>query len=201
MLKRLAVGLVCALLIGLPLLAQAAERVLVRGEVMGLEGSVLTVKSRTGATVRIHLAETFAVRTVVKASLADIKVHTYIGTAAMSLPDGKLKALEVLIFPESARGTAEGHFPWDLEPGSTMTNAAVAEMVSGVSGPVLTLKYKGGEKQVVVPEGAPIVSFEPGQRDLIQPGVRVFVVALKGDDGTLKAAAIYVGHAGVDPPM
>ena len=135
MLKRMAVATVCALLLGLPLLAGAAQRVLVRGEVVRLEGHVLAVKSRSGETLQVHLADTFAVRAVIKASLADIKPNSYIGTAAMSTADGKLKALEVLIFPEAARGTAEGHFPWDLEPGRTMTTAAAAETVRTVSGP------------------------------------------------------------------
>ena len=201
MLKQLGLALVCAALVLGATLAQAAQNVRIRGTIEGVSGQVLTVKSRTGETMQLHLAEKFAVRYVVKRSLADITANTYIGTAATTLPDGRLKAIEVLIFPEAARGTAEGHFPWDLLPESTMTNATVAEHVSKADGPELTLKYKGGEKKLVVPPDAPIVTFMNGDAGMLAAGTYAVAFGTKDDDGKINIRAVYVGHDGVNPPM
>jgi hypothetical protein len=201
MLKRLGIGLVCAAFVLAAGWAQAAQNVRVRGVIEGLEGNVLSVKTRTGETVRVHLADKYSVRIVLKASLADIKVDSYIGTAAMPMPDGRLKAIEVLIFPEAARGTSEGHYGWDLMPESTMTNATVAETVTKADGHEFTLKFKGGEKKLVVPPDAPIVTFGPGDPSLLTPGTVVVVFAARGDDGTVNGRAVVVAHDGVNPPM
>jgi hypothetical protein len=107
----------------------------------------------------------------------------------------------VLIFPEAARGTGEGHYPWDLTPGSTMTNATVAEVVSEAQGRLLTLKYKDGEKEIVVPPNVPIVTLAPGDRSLLKSGTAVFVPAMKKPDGTLVAGFVAVGRDGIKPPM
>jgi hypothetical protein len=161
----------------------------------------MTVKSREGRDLEIKLAENLTVSGVVKAPLSEIKTGTFVGIAALPQSDGTLKALEVLILPEAARGSGEGHYPWDLMPDSTMTNATVAETVAGVSGPVLTLKYKDGEKKIVVPPEAPIVTFVPGDRSLLKPGTGVFLSATPQADGKLMASRITAGKDGVVPPM
>lgn len=201
MFRQWTIGLVAALIALAPIPAQAATPVRVRGDVIALDGHVLTVKSRDGSTVTVQLAEKFAVRSVVKRTLADIGVNSYVGSAAVSMSDGRLKAIEVLIFPEAARGTGEGHRPWDLLPESTMTNATVAETVSGKDGAELTLKYKDGEKKLVVPPDAPIVTFEPGDPSLLVAGAHVVVFAQKQDDGAITAATVVVGKDGLVPPM
>ncbi len=201
MLKQLGLALACAALLLGVTLAQAAENVRVRGTIESVQGSVLTLKTRSGESVQVYLPEKFPVRYVVKKSLADITANTYIGTAAVTLPDGRLKALEVLIFPEAARGTAEGHFPWDLMPASTMTNATVTETVSKVDGPELTLVYKGGEKKLLVPPDAPIVTFESGDAGMLTEGTYAVAFGSKGDDGKVMIRAVYVGRNGVNPPM
>jgi hypothetical protein len=119
----------------------------------------------------------------------------------MPQPDGSLNAVEVHIFPEAMRGTGEGHYPWDLQPQSTMTNANVEQVVSAVDGRTLTLKYKDGEKKITVPANAPIVTYVPGDKSDIKPGAKVFIVAVKQADGTLQGRAWRIGRDGVTPPM
>jgi len=138
---------------------------------------------------------------VVKASLSDIKQGSFVGITGMPRPDGSQSALEVHIFPESMRGTGEGHYPWDLRPQSTMTNANVENVVTAVDGPTLTLKYKDGEKKIFVPADAPIVSYVPGGKADLKAGAKVFVVAAKQADGTLQGRAWRVGRDGITPPM
>jgi outer membrane lipoprotein SlyB len=181
--------------------AQTAQPSRVRGTIEKIEGQHLAVKAREGGTIDIKLADNVAVTGVVKAKLADIAVGNFVGIAALPQKDGSLKAIEVLIFPEAARGSNEGHYAWDLMPESTMTNATVAERVSGVDGPVLTLKYKDGETKIVVPPEAPIVTFAAGDRTLLKPGAGVFVPAMKQPNGGFTAARILVGKDGVMPPM
>jgi hypothetical protein len=173
----------------------------VRGQIERVEGNVLHIKDRQGAAVAVRLSTTPAVSQVVKADLGDIKTGTYVGTAAVPQPNGSLRALEVLIFPEGMRGTAEGHGPWDLTPDSTMTNATVESSVSNVSGRALTLKYKGGEKTVLVPPDAPIVTLEPGTPAMLVPGAHVLVIAMRQPDGTITAGRVLVGKDGLVPPM
>jgi Domain of unknown function (DUF5666) len=173
----------------------------VRGTVEKLDGQTLVVKSREGKSETIKLADNFAVTGVVKASLADIAPGKFVGIAGMPQSDGSQKALEVLVFPDAMRGTGEGHYPWDLQPESTMTNADIADVVKGVSGPVLTLKYKDGEKKIVVPPEAPIVTFEAGDKSLLMPGVGVMVPAARQPDGSLVASRVLAGKNGVVPPM
>jgi hypothetical protein len=194
---------VTVLALFLPALASAEGRpqvVRVRGAVETLDGQALTVKSRDGKPVKVALADNYAVSIVTKADLASIKPGDYIATAALAQPDGTLKAQMVQIFPEALRGIAEGHFPWDLTPDSTMTNATVAEIVSKVDGRTLTLRYKGGEKTVMVPLSAPVVTLKPGTKDLLKPGAHVFIVATKEPDGSLKAGRVSVGENGMVPP-
>ncbi len=153
-------------------LAQQPERVRIRGTLEKVDGLVLTVKSREGATVAVNMTNNVRLTATVKASLADIKPGTYIGVTATPQADGSQKAIAIHIFRESQRGTGEGHRPWDLQPGSTMTNAAVETSVAGVDGQVLTVKYKDGEKKVIVTAQTVIVRYVDGKRDELKPGVQ-----------------------------
>ncbi len=182
-------------------MAAAQTPTRVRGTIESATEQALTIKSRDGQTVTVMLAPNFAVVAVSKASLGDIKSGTFVGAAALPQSDGTFKAQEVLVFPEAMRGTDEGHYPWDLSPGSTMTNAAVSAMVSGNDGTALTLKHKNGEVKVVVPQDAPIVTLGPGDKSLLVPGAGVFVPASKAADGALSAGRVLVGKDGLMPPM
>ncbi len=180
---------------------QQGTPVRVRAEIVKLEGQTLHLKDRKGAAVAVKLADNYAVSSLSKADIAAIKPGTYVGTAAIPQRDGTLKAIEILIFPDAMKGTAEGHGPWDLTPESTMTNATVDSAVISVEGRRLTLKYKDGEKTVIVPPEAPVVQLGPGTPDLIKPGSHVFIIARRQPDGTITAARVTVGKDGLVPPM
>ena len=164
---------------------------------------MLTVKSRDGQTTfRIRTTDNVTVRGVVKASLSDIKESSYIGVTGMPQADGSQKAVEIHIFPEPLRGTGEGFRPWDLMPNATITNATVAQMVKGAQGDEITLRYKDGEKKIIVTPDTVIVTYVPGDKSELKPGARIFIAgASKKDDGTLEAASISVGRDGLTPPM
>ena len=182
-------------------LAPAQVPIRVRGAITKVEGQTLTIASRDNSTVDIKMADNFTVIGVVKAALSDIKPGAFVGVAGLPQADGSFRAQEVLVFPESARGSGEGHYAWDLSPGSTMTNATVDVMVERVDGPMLTLKHKGGSVQMAVPPDVPIVTFAPGDRALLQPGAHVFISAQQQGDGTVTAARALVGKDGLVPPM
>jgi hypothetical protein len=201
---RIALSLTLIALLIAPALAQAPSASTpsrVRGTVEKLDGQTLTVKTREGPVVTVALAPNFAVNGVVKKDLADIKQGDYVGVASTKGADGKLHALEVLIFPEAMRGTGEGQFPWDLQPESLMTNAAVAGVAAAPTGRTLKLAYKGQESEIVVGPDAPIVTFQPADASLLKPGATVFITAQKQPDGTLTAARVTAEKDGVKPPM
>jgi hypothetical protein len=177
------------------------QPVRVRGTVEKLETSVLTVKARDGGLLNIKLADNFAVIGLVKANLADVAAGKFIGTTTLGERNGALVALEVHIFPEAMRGTAEGHYPWDLKPESLMTNANVADAVGIGKDRVLTVQYKGGEKKVLVPESAVIVTYVPVEKSELKPGAQIFTVAQRQPDGSLTALRITIGMKGLVPPM
>jgi hypothetical protein len=182
--------------------AQEGPPVRVRGTVERLDGDNYIVKSRDGAELKVKLAANATVVALVKASLADIKAGSYVGIAGMPQADGSQRALEVHIFPEPMRGTGDGHRPWDLQPSSTMTNGNVEQSVAGSDGQTLTLKYKDGEKKIVVPASTPIVSYVPGDKSELKPGAKIFIAAAaKQPDGSLQAPRVNVGRDGVTPPM
>ena len=195
--KMVVIGLVVG---GAAALAQEAP-VRVRGTIDRLEGDVFIVKARGGSELRLKLQENAIVVALIKASLADIKQGSYVGVSGMPQPDGSQKALEVHIFPESMRGVGDGHRGWDLQASSTMTNGNVEQTVASADGQVLMLKYKDGEKKIVVPSDIPIVSYVPGEKGELAPGASIFVAAaVKQPDGTLEAPRVNVGR-GVAPPM
>jgi hypothetical protein len=185
----------------LPAFAEEGIPTRIRGTVEKLDGDKLVVKSRDNQQLTIDLAEDLRVSAVAKADLSDIKEGDYIGSAAIMGTDGKLRAQEVLIFPEAARGASEGHFPWDLTPDSTMTNATVAEVAAAPEGRLLKLKFKGGENEIEVPEDAPVVTLAPGDLELLKPGAVVFIPATKTADGKLSTSRIVAEKDGVQPPM
>jgi hypothetical protein len=183
-----------------PALAQQPQTVRLRGTIEKVDGSTLTVKARDGAQVSLTLTGNAQVVSVVKASLADIKEGAFIGSGAMPQADGSQKALEVHIFAESQRGTGEGHRPWDGAPNSTMTNGTAGTAVTGVDGPTITVKYKDGEKKIVVGPDVPIVRYEVGNASELKPGAAITVTAAtKKPDGTFEAGRVNVGRDGVVP--
>jgi hypothetical protein len=173
----------------------------IRGEVMAIDGSMLTVKERSGDTLAIKLADNYVVTAVVKVGIDAIKPNAFIGSASMPQSDGSQSALEVLVFPESGRGSGEGHYAWDLKPGSMMTNATVSEVVSIDQARRMTVKYKGGEQVITIPPDTPIVTFEAGDRAMVKPGAHLLVTATRQPDGSLSATRVAVGKDGVVPPM
>lgn len=181
--------------------APANPPVRIRGTVEKFDGQNLTVKARNGETVNVKLADNFMVMGVAKASAADIGSGKFIGTTTVGEREGALVALEVHIFPEAMRGTGEGHYDWDLRPASKMTNANVANVVNMGKDRVLTVQYKGGEKKVLVPEDAAVVSFMPSDRSELKPGAPVFLNTQRQPDGTLTAPRVNVGLHGQVPPM
>jgi hypothetical protein len=179
--------------------AAQAQGVRVRGTIEKLDGNVLSVKSNEGEAMKIALAGDARVVGVVKATLADIKPGTFIGSAAMPQPDGSQKALEVHIFPEAMRGTGEGHRPYTI-PNSTMTNGTAGNAVKGVDGNAVMVSYKGGEKKIIVPAGVPIVRYEIGDRSDLKPGAAFTVLsAVKKSDGTFETNRVNVGRGGAVP--
>ena len=178
-------------------LAQQGERV--RGTIEKLDGSVLAVKTSDGQAVRIKLTDDARVVGVVKASMADIKPGSFIGSAATPQADGSQKALEVHIFPEAMRGTGEGHRPYFI-PNSTMTNGTAGNAVKAVDGDAIMVSYKGGEKKILVPAGVPIVRYEMGDRSDLKPGAAFTILsAVKKSDGSLETNRVNVGRDGAVP--
>ena len=172
-----------------------------RGSIAANDGKTVTIATREGTQVPVKLADNWGVMLVRPVSMADIKENSFVGIASMKGPDGSLNALEVLVFPEAARGTGEGHYPWDLQPESMMTNATVATVAKSPDGDVLTLKYKDGTQTIKVKPGTPIVTFAPGDKADAKVGAKVFLGATKGADGNLTAGRLLVGKDGTAPPM
>jgi hypothetical protein len=173
----------------------------VRGTIEGVDGDVLAVKSRSGEYVKLHMTSDMRVVDIVKISLADIKVGSFVGTTTVPGPDGIPTAVEVHVFPENMRGTGEGSRPYDLRPNSTMTNATVAESVVGNDGHTLLVKYKDGEKKVVVPSDTPVVTYVPGDKADLKAGAKVIAFMKKLADGSYETSRVSVGRDGLTPPM
>lgn len=181
--------------------ARAEDAVRTRGTVVSLDANKLVVHPKSGADVTIALADKFFVLAVVKSSMSEIKPGVFIGTATAPGSDSTLRSMEVVVFPDSMKGTGEGHYPWDL-PGSTMmTNATVTHAVKSVDGQMVTMAYKGGEKQVEIPADVPVVTLVPSKSADIKTGDAVFVPGQRDADGAIHASVVLFGKDGVVPPM
>ena len=180
--------------------AQNNPPVRLRGTVESFTAPNLVIKERSGKILTLILPEETGIAEVIPTDISSIQPGSFVGTAAMPRADGKLESLEVVVFPEAARGTGEGHYPWDLKPESSMTNATVADLARSPNGRTLTLRYKDGEKTVIVPDGVPVVTFKPGDRSLIVAGAKVFVVAEPKDDQFI-VKRLLIGRNGFQPPM
>ena len=193
-----------ALIITVPAFAQQQQTppTRIRGEITKVDGSTLSIKSRDGNDLTVKLADNPRVMGIVKASLADIKPNSYIGVTAMPQPDGTQRAIAIHIFLDAQRTTVTArHTPWDLRPGSTMTNATVESTVASTDGQTIKVKYPDGEKTVTVPPGTPIVTYAPGNVSELKPGSKIIIMgATKQPDGTFTTPAINVGRD-VAPPM
>jgi hypothetical protein len=200
--SRWSIGFAALGLVLMGTAAVAQERVRVRGTIEKVDGNVLSVKTREGQNVTVKLADNPRVLGIEKATMADIKQGSYIGVSAMPQTDGSQKALHVHLFLDSMRGVAEGFGPWDVRPNSTMTNATVDSTVTGTDGHTVTVKYKDGEKKIIVPPDAAIVKYVPGNKDELKPGAKIFIIAaVKQPDGTLETPNVSVGLGGLTPPM
>jgi hypothetical protein len=199
MIKSLLTGLALTLTVAATT-ARADDIVRYRGTIEKVDGSTLTVKPRTGDPVTVTFSGDTKILAATSGKLADIKSESYIGTAAIPQPDGTQKALQVTVFSSSLRGTADGHYPWDLGSNSTMTNGAVGTL-SGTDGRTMLVKYQGGEKKVVVPDDVPVTLVDPGEKSIVVPGAKVVAFTKKGADGTLSAPILIVGRNGTVPSM
>ena len=180
--------------------ASAQETVRIRGTVERVDGPVYVVKNRDGAELKLTMTDNPLFVAIAPATMADIKPGMFVGSAGMIQADGTQKAIEVHIFPESMRGTGEGHYDWDLKPQSKMTNGNVEQTVAGVDGPVLSVKYKDGEKKLLVTPETVVVTYVMGNKDEVGPGTRIFVgAAKKQPDGTLQTPRITYGRNGAGP--
>jgi hypothetical protein len=209
MFKRIIVASAILTLAGGAAWAQQPPTVRVRGTIEAVDGAMLSVKARDGSDLKVKMADNINVVALIKASLADIKPGSFVGSTAMPEENGSWKAVEVHIFPESMRGTGEGDRPYDYKPKSTMTNGTVADVGKGsagatvekVEGMTLMLKYKEGEKKIDVTPETVIVTYVPGNKDELKPGAKIYIpAATKQEDGSLMAGRINVGR-GVAPPM
>ena len=180
--------------------AQSSQPVRMRGTVESFAAPNLVIRERSGKMFTLIVPEETGVAEVIPTDITSIQPGSFVGTAALPRADGKLESLEVVVFPEAARGTGEGHYPWDLKPESSMTNATVADLARSADGRTLTLRYKGGEKMVIVPDGVPVVTLRPGDRSLIVPGAKVFIVAEPTDDQFI-VRRLMIGRNGFQPPM
>ncbi len=173
----------------------------IRGTIESVDGDVVSVKSRSGEDVKLHVAPDLRVSGITRMTLAEIKPGSFIGTTTVPGPDGGQNAVEVHVFPESMRGTGEGSRPWDLRPNSSMTNATVAESVISNDGHTLLVKYKGGEKKVFVSAETPVVTYVPGDRSDLKAGAKIIAFVKALPDGVFETGRVSVGRDGLTPPM
>jgi hypothetical protein len=198
--RMLALASFASICLALP--AAAQETVRIRGTIEKVDGPVYVVKNRDGAELRLTVTDPQLYVAIVKSTMADIKPGQFVGATGVTQPDGSQKAIEVHIFPESMRSTGEGHYDWDLKPNTKMTNANVEQTVAGVEGPVLSVKYKDGEKKVLVTPETSVVTYVIGDKNDLKPGTKIFVGAAKKQaDGTVQTPRVTYGKDGLTPPM
>ena len=194
------IALACAVLVLAAGGATAQQSLRVSGTVEGFDGNVLAIKSAKDGEVKVSLTGDATVFGVTKATIADVKPGAFIGVGAMPQPDGSQRAIQVTVFAEVQRGLGEGHRPWDARPNSTMTNATVDQVVAGVDGQVVMVKYKDGEKKIMIPADAVILAYVVGDKVELKPGAQIAIVrALKKPDGSLETNRVNVGRGGVVP--
>ena len=195
----------CAALLALTIIMLAppatAQSQRIRGTIAALDGNALTVTTREGTQVKIMLAANWTVSALKKVDMSAITPGSYVGIASAPVSGGGLRAVEVLLLPESARGAGEGHYPWDLAPGDMMTNATITAIVNNTDGRSINLKYKDGSVDVLVPDGIPLVTPTTADRSDARPGAALIISAAKEPDGTLTATRFTVEKNGVKPPM
>lgn len=179
--------------------AGAARTVRLRATIQAMNSGELTLRTRSGEVVRLALAPNLVINEVYPVSLADVRPGSFVGVAAMPQADGSQRAIALTVFPESARGVGEGFRPFDLVPGSTMTNATVTGVVAAADGRRLQVRYRDGDKAIVVPADAPVVSFRPGDGSLLVPGASVSLTAAQ-TDGEPVALRINAGRDGFQLP-
>ena len=180
--------------------AQDNAPVHLRGTVAAFAAPDLVIQERDGRTIPLILPPTTGIAEVLPSDITTIQPGSYVGAAALASADGRLQALEVVVFPEVARGSGEGHFQWDLQPESSMTNATVTDLTRSSAGRTLTLRYRDGQQKVLVPDGVPVVTLGPGNDSLIVPGAKVFIVAEPQGD-QLVVRRLLIGRKGLRPPM
>jgi hypothetical protein len=182
--------------------ASAQETVRIRGTIESVASDGYVVKNRDGAEYKVVVTDPGLYVAIVKSTMADIKPGMFVGATGVTQPDGSQKAIEVHIFPESMRGTGEGHYDWDLKPQTKMTNANVEQTVAGVDGQILSVKYKDGEKKVMVTPETAVVTYVVGDKSDLKPGIKIFVGAGKKQaDGTVQTPRVTYGKDGLTPPM
>jgi hypothetical protein len=200
LLRSLAAASFALTFLALP--ASAQETLRIRGTIEKVDGAAYVVKNRDGAEVKLTITDPPLYVAIVKSTMADIKPGQFVGATGMTQPDGSQKAIEVHIFPESMRGTGEGHYDWDLRPNTKMTNANIEQTVAGVDGPVLSVKYKDGEKKVMVTPETQVVTYVTGDKSDLKPGIKIFVGAAKKQaDGSFQTPRVTYGKDGLTPPM
>ena len=203
--RKTAIAVAIIGLFVVPALAQtppAPAPVRVRGTVEKLDGQNLTVKSRDGQSLAIALAPNIIVSYLTKKSAGDIKTGDFVASTGIKGTDGKLHAIEVRIFPENLRGVGEGQYPWDLKPDSIMTNATVGTITKSPQGNVVKVSYKGSESEFTIDPDTPVYgTATDGDTSLLKPGVAVFVIAQKQDDGKMTTSRLYAEKDGIKPPM
>ena len=189
-----------ALIFASSAIAQQPTRI--RGQIEKADGGMLALKTRDGTMLNVKVADDARVAALVKASLADVKNDSYIGVAGMPQADGSIEAFSVHIFLPAQRGVVpDRHGPWDAKPGSTMTNAFVESSVTEKNGQALMVKYKDGEKKIIVTPATAITAVAPGNKDELKPGVQIIIMASdKQPDGSMLAKTLYVGR-GLTPAM
>jgi hypothetical protein len=200
MIQRIAFGILCGLAFGIISASADDKPVRVVGTVESFDGQMLAVKSSKLGEVKINLTADAIVFGVAKATLADVKQGSYIGVGAIPQPDGSQRAVQVTVMAESQRGLSEGHRPWDARPNSTMTNGTIDQTVAGVDGQVLTVKYRDGEKKIIVPPDAAIQAYVVSDKSELKAGAHIAIVrAVKKPDGLLEANRVNVGRGDLVP--
>jgi hypothetical protein len=191
-------GLVVALSIPASALAESMR---IRGEVVQASPSEIDVKGRQGQAIdKVMLSDKTAYLAVTKADIEAIAPGEFVGVAGVPQAGGKIKAIGVMIFPESARGSHEGHFPWDLGPESTMTNATVGDVTQAGDGREMQVTYQGGAKTIEIVDQTSIARFAPADASIAVPGARTTVIAERTEDGMLMGRVVLIGKDGFTPP-